>query len=349
MLDLLIRLILSSRKTSQDELTDEQLAALGEQLVKGEVSQAEAVVLLDQRARRGDRRSIDEAMEYLAALGMDGEPVLRVASNFYFAYRYYDEAQRHAQTLCYEHERYGRALRQLAIIDVLQGDYVSALVHIDEYLEQNEDDPELRSFQVGALLRSGALTAAAELNRAFGMNPPLDRFLAWRTAGKSFGRFSWHGAPTRSGNLTPGVDVYRVRRVFQETYKQPLSEPVKDMAMLDLQINVGAPIEDVYAAGASAVRAVVVETSGAGSVVESAEFARWAWVNLCRLGYPARFMVGDRYDVHTPHAWVSIHRGQSVQVLECMPQGFNPPIRAQAAVEYRPRWSIDRNLHCYRH
>ena len=340
--------LLGGRQETQEELTEAQLSALGERLIKGEVNSAQATILLLQQVGRGDAQAVGTTLEYLAALGMDGPTVLKIAAEFYLDRRHYAEAQRYAQTLCYEHDRYGSALRTLAILDTLQGDYVTALLHIDEYFERSKEDAVLRLFQLSALLRAGAVGAARELNRQFGMRPHLEAFLIEREQGRGFGRFSWHGTPTRSGEILEGVDLNQMRRFMSNALKNPLGIPVADMPELDRRINAGTYVSDsrryghpdVWVQPASFERTLVGDCE---------DFALWAWTNLCRLGYPARFVAGGWYSEAPNHAWVTIHRGRTVQLLECTPQGFNPVVRASEAIEYRPWWSVDRNLHFYRH
>ena len=346
-LDLIIKVI-RARQGMQEELTEEQLEELGRRLVKGDVNQAQAEILLSKQAEQGDLQAVNSTLEYMAALGMDGQRTLEIASRFYLAHRHYAEAQRHAETLCYEYQRYGPALRMLAMLDVLQGDYVSALVHIEEYNEYNRRDAELLWYQLDALMRSGAINAAAELNREVGLRPELEFFIQNRVSGKSFRKFSWHGRPTRKGAMFEGFDIPRAQRFFADMQRRPLQREVEDLPMLDLLINIGTYVPDQRQFGHPEVwvHPAAFELTMTG---DCEDFALWAWVNLCRLGYPARFMIGGLYTEDLNHAWVSIHRRGTVQVLECTPQGFNPLILAQHAVEYRPWWSVDRNLHFYQH
>ena len=346
-LELIIELIRRYRE-AQEELTEEQADALNERLIKGELNQAQALALLTQRARAGDLRTIGSTLEYFAALGMDGPEVLEIAATTYFEHRHYAEAQRYSQTLCYEHDRYGPALRRLGILDALQGDYIGALVHIEEYVEHHGLDPVLAWYQLDALVRSGALHTAQTLNQELGIDPDLERFLENRAAGRGFRRFSWHGTPTRNGELLEGVDVHRMQRFMSDVIRRPLVRKVPDLAALDTAINEGMYVEDARQFGLPEVwiHPASFELTMAG---DCEDFALWAWVNLCRMGYPARFVIGGRYDEGPNHAWVTIHRGRSIQVLECTPQGYNPLIKAHSAVEYRPWWSMDRQLHCYRH
>ena len=346
MLDLIIGLI-GAQRESQQELTEAQLEAIRERLVRGEIHQAQAMLLLSRQAQRGDIRSVSATMEYLAALGMDGAEALRIAANFYLDRRHYGEAQRYAQTLCYEYDRYGSALRLLAILDTLRGDYVSALLHVDEYLERSAEDLEIRWFQLEALLRSGSLTAAAELNQTVGLRSDIDAFLRYRQS-KGLARFSWHGQPTRSGQVFDSYDVHQIQRFMRDILKRPLQRTVPDFETLDLLINSGTYVSDRRQFGVPDlwVAPAAFEVTLVG---DCEDFALWAWANLCRLGYPARFVIGGWCGEGPNHAWVTIHRGGTVEVLECTPQGFNPTIRASKAIEYRPWWSIDRNLHYYRH
>ena len=344
----LIISIIRARQGQQEDLTDEQLEALANRLIKGEVDRDQAVLLLTQQAVRGDVRAVSTTMEYLSALGMDTRTILRVAADFYLDQRHYTEAHRYAQSLTYHHDRYGPALRRLAILDVLEGDYVSALVHIDEYTAANGPDDELALFQLEALVRSGALMAAETLSRERGLHPSLDEFLHRRRTGHGFSRFSWYGSPTRSGEIFAGVDVFEMQRFLREALKQPLQREADEFAAVDRMINAGVYVPDGRQYGAPDVWILpsMFEMTMTG---DCEDFALWAWVNLCRLGFPARFTIGGWYEDTPNHAWVTIHRGQSVQVLECTPKGFNPLIGAKNAIEYRPRWSVDRKLHCYRH
>lgn len=345
--------LLFARRDPQAPLTDEQLESLQKQLFSGELSEVMAIVLLSQQVYRGDRRAVDTTMAYLSALGFVGAPFLRLAAEFYLSTRDYAEAHRYALTLCYEFDRYGPALRRLAIIDGLRGDYVRSLAHIDEYFEYDPgEDLELRAYQIEYLFRSGAFTAAAESSERWGLHSDLAAFIRGRGAGRGSGpghqRFSWHGAPTRSGQIEEKTDTHQVRRTLSEVLKQPLMLVIDDLGALDRAINEGTYVRGARTLGPPEgwVRPAAFEGTLTGS---SLDFALWAWVHLCRLGMPARLTVGGLYADASNHAWVTFHRGQAVQVMECTPRGFNPPIRARAAFEYRPRWSVDRNLHFYRH
>ncbi len=346
-LELIIELIRRYR-AAQEELTDDQIEALHERLVKGELNQAQALTLLAERARAGDLQTIASTLEYLTALGMDDPQALEIATTTYFEHRHYGEAQRYAQTLCYEHDRYGSALRRLGIIEALLGDYVCALVHIEEYVELHGLDSVLAWHQLEAMLRSGALKAAKAFNQSLGLDPDLERFLHARDTGQGFRRFSWQGTPIRSGAMFDGVDVHGLRRFMADVIRCPLTRVMADLPALDVAINQGRYVPDLHAFGLPDVwiHPASFELSLTG---DCEDFALWAWVNLCGMGYPARFVIGGRYEEEPNHAWVTIHRGRSIQVLECTPQGYNPPIMAHSAVEYRPWWSIDRHLHCYRH
>ena len=347
MLDLIIAL-LGGRAASQDQLTEDQLEAIGEQLIKGEVGAAQAFELLKHQAEQGDLRAVRTTMEYLVALGMDGRRVLEMAATFFMTHRHYVEAHRYAQTLCYEHDRYGAALKRLAILDTLLGDYAMALVHLDEFVQNNKPDLDVLWFKLDAMFRSGALMAARSLSQETGMRPELEAFLGRRLGGKNLGRFSWHGTPVSPGTAVNGFLPERMQTLAKGLLKQPLQREVQDFESLDALINTGTYVSDLtqYEDLSEWVLSATFEVTLTG---DSDEFAMWAWVQLCRLGYPARLMVGGLYQERPNHAWVTVHRGQSVQVLECTPQGFNPLINARNAIEYRPLWSVDRSLYCYRH
>ena len=348
MLDLLVKVI-KAQQGVQDALTEEQREALAQRLAKGEVNRAQAIALLTDQTERGDLEAVTSTMEYLAAMGMANKAALKLATDCYLEHRHYEEAQRYAQMLCYEHDRYGPSLRLLAILDTLNGDYTTALVHFDEFIERNKVDAQLLWFQMEAQFRGGAFASLLQGPGAdLALRPDLEDFLARRAAGKGFSRFSWHGAPTRNGQIFDGVDTHAMQRFLRDVMHTSLQRTVADLPSLDRLINTGTYVSDYRQYGYPEVwiPPASFEMTLTG---DCEDFALWAWVNLCRLGYPARFVVGGWYDEQPNHAWVTIHRGGSIEVLECTPQGYNPLIGARQAVEYRPWWSVDRQLFCYRH
>lgn len=347
-LELLIRMLIDGRQP-QEELSEAQLETFTERLVKGELSRKAALQLLRRRARMGDLEAVETALSYMAALGYDDATTLKLASEFYLDRRHYGEAHRYAQKLCHEHDRYGPALRLLAVLDTLRGDHASALVHADEYMEsRRREDLVLRGYQLEALYRSGATTTAAELAQRLGLRPDLQDFLHRRARGRVFGRFSWRGSPTKSGELFWGHDVHGMQKFFRDMLKAELRNPLPDLASVDRTLNAGTylPDREQFEHVDVWVSPARFEFTLTG---DCEDFALWAWVNLCRQGHKARFVLGGLFHEELNHAWVTIHRGQAIDVLECTPQGYNPPIRAQRAHEYRPMYSVDRNLFWYRH
>ena len=55
-------------------------------------------------------------------------------------------------------------------------------------------------------------------------------------------------------------------------------------------------------------------------------------------------MIGGLYSQDFNHAWVQIYKGSRVRVLECTPAGYNIPIAAASANEYKPMMSLSSNL-----
>ncbi len=339
--------VIWGRDSSQVELTEIQAQRFAEQLQRGELGRIPAMLLLTYQAQGRDPAALRTTMDHLTALGMDGRFALRMATEFFLERRFYLEARRYAQTWCYEHDRYGAALRQLAILDVLVGDYGYALSHATEYLERNEGDTALVDFQLEALLRSGALMAARSLNQAYGLRPRLETFLGRQARGMGLGRFSWPGALTTSGEIRPGFDLDGLRGLGRRLLARAPLRTFTGLERLDEAINAGTE----HSAPALKRPEEWEDPEVFDGRLEGTreDFAAWAWVHLGRLGYPARLVIGGYLQKEPNHAWVTIHRGRSVQVLECTPRGFNPLIKAENAVEYRPWWSMDRNLHCYRH
>lgn len=347
MLELILGLI-RSRQQAQEELTEDQLNEIRDRLAKGEVLPVEAHRLLQRLANDDDLSGVASTLEYMVAMGMTAPATLRTAMVFYWRRRLYADARRYAERLCYEHDRYGAALRDLAILETLEGDYVPALAHIHEYEASQGFDLELMGYQVDALIRSGAYAAAEALIAQTGVRPELAAFLALRRGGSFFQRFSWHGRPSKSTRHVSGFDIAPIRPFVDEARKRPLMAELPDLAALDQRINAGHYVPDARQFGHPDVwiQPSAFEMTLTG---DCEDFALWAWVHLVRMGYPARFVLGGLCQEAPNHAWVTIHRGGDVQVLECTPQGFNPLIRAKQAAEYRPWWSIDRNLHGYWH
>ncbi|MGF1510677.1 MAG: tetratricopeptide repeat protein [Myxococcota bacterium] len=345
---ILLALLFGIRTRPQEELTEAQLERYQEALVKGELRSQDAFRLLERQSENGDRRAVEATLDYMAALGHETEPVVRVAAEFFLAERHYEEAQRYAEKLVYDHSRTPSNLKLLSKTDVLQGDYVSALSHFEELELDGARDRDALEFQLDAMVRSGAFGSALALAERHDLRPEMRSFLEHRSRGRPFPRFSWHGRPSRSGDIFEGHAVSDMRRFMAGVLREPLQHPVPDIQTLDLVINQGVYIPDPsrHQMPEGWAHPVNFELSMTG---DSEDFALWAWSNLCRLGYPARFVLGGRYKGEMNHAWVTLHHAHIVDVLECTPLGYNPTIRAPQAIEYRPMWSVDRSLHWYCH
>ncbi|MEM7679300.1 MAG: hypothetical protein AAF449_25285, partial [Myxococcota bacterium] len=311
--------LIGSSHSSQEELTEDQVKQIRDGLAKGEVLPIQAHRLLQRLADDDDVSGVAITLEYMVAMGMTEPAPLRTATNFYWRRRHYAEARLYAERLCYEHDRYGAALRDLSILESLEGDYVPALAHMHEYDAARGMDPELVWFQVDALLRSGSYTAAEERIAATGVRLEWEGFLARRRGGRFFGRFSWHGRPSRSTRQTSsGLDVAPIRSFVDVARKRPLMGEVPDMATLDRLINSGHYVPDERRFGHPDVW-IQPSAFEPALVGDCEDFALWAWAHLVRLGYPARFVLCGLFKEEPNHAWVTIHRVADIQLLECTP------------------------------
>lgn len=78
------------------------------------------------------------------------------------------------------------------------------------------------------------------------------------------------------------------------------------------------------------------------------DHALWAWVQLVRLGWDARFTAG--FHEEGGHAWIMVHKDGEALVCESTAKrrpGFLR--RARRHPEYEPVWSVDRDCRFYWH
>lgn len=344
LLELLIQLIGSRVDPKAEDLDEAQLEKLMARLVRGKLKSAEALLVLQAQILRGDPRLVSAVLGQLTALGRVDENIARSAAAFFLDQRHYREAQRWAQIVAYDFDDL-RARRLLAIIDVLCGDYEIGLSHAAEYLTSSKTDLELDGFRMEALLRSGATSDLLEFSEARGFDGPTIQFLRRRPR---FGAFSWHGAPTRKGALVGAHDVEAFRGFMRSALRSPELLLCRDGAEVDQRLSAGRYVDDMqrlqHPDAWQSPASFQTHMSG-----DCEDFALWAWAQLVRLGHRARFVLGGLFENELNHAWVSLHGGGQIQVLECTPRPYNNSINARSALEYRPMFSVDHRLFVYRH
>ncbi|MEM1024285.1 MAG: hypothetical protein AAGD10_01425 [Myxococcota bacterium] len=344
LLELLVQLIGSRVDPKAEDLDEGKLEKLMARLVRGRLKPAEALLVLQAQILRGDERAVAAVLDQLTAVGRVDLNIARSAAAFFLDQRHYREAQRWAQIVAYDFDDF-EARRLLAIIDVLCGDYEIGLSHAAEYLTQTKTDVELDGFRMEALLRSGATTDLLEFSERRGFDGPTIQFLRHRPR---FGAFSWQGAPTRKGALVGDHDVERFRNFMRGVLRSPELVLCRDLAEVDQRLSAGHYVDDISRLQHPDVweppESFQVHMRG-----DCEDFALWAWTQLVRMGHRARFVLGGLFANQLNHAWVSIHGGDRIQVLECTPRPYNNAITARAALEYRPMFSVDHRLYVYRH
>jgi len=344
LLELLVQLIGSKVDPKAEQIDEAQLEKLMARLVKGRMKSGEALLILQAQILRNDQRAVSAVLDQLTALGKVDASIAKSAASYYLEQRHYQEAQRWTQIVAYDFQDFD-VRRLLAIVDVLCGDYAIGLSHASEYLTKNRTDAELDAFRMEALLRSGATTDLIEFSEARGYDGPTIDFLRRRPR---FGAFSWPGAPTKKGAMVGEYDVESFRNFMRGALKSPDLQLCEDQAEIDLRLSSGRYVEDLdrlhHPDAWEAPSSFQHHMSG-----DCEDFALWAWAQLCRLGYRARFVLGGLREEEMNHAWVTLHGGDRVRVLECTPKRYNPTINARSAIEYRPHLSIDDRLFVYRH
>lgn len=344
LLELLAQLIGSKMDPEARRIDEAQLEKLMARLVRGRVKSGEALLILQAQILRNDRRAVSAVLSQLTAIGKIDASIAKSAASYFLEQRHYREAQRWAQIVAYDYQDFDMR-RLLAIVDVLCGDYEIGLSHASEYLTKNRPDAELDAFRMEALLRSGATTDLLEFSEERGYDGPTIDFLRRRPR---FGAFSWRGAPTKKGAFVGEHDVESFRKFMRGALKSPDLQLCEDQAEVDLRLSSGRYVDDLdrlhHPDAWEAPSSFQRHMSG-----DCEDFALWAWAQLSRLGHRARFVVGGLHDDEMNHAWVTLHGGDRVRVLECTPKRYNPTINARAALEYRPHLSIDNRLFVYRH
>ena len=128
----------------------------------------------------------------------------------------------------------------------------------------------------------------------------------------------------------------------------PLRFLARDVTEIDLWINSCRYVPDERLFGEVDYWQTPDQTER-NSMGDCEDFAIWAWVQLLRQGTRSRMVLGGLYSDDLNHAWVQIYARGAVGVLECTPTGYNQVIGSRHATEYRPVFSIDKNLRWYAH
>ncbi|MCG8592527.1 MAG: transglutaminase-like cysteine peptidase [Proteobacteria bacterium] len=324
--------------------TPEQIAELELQVHSGALSERRIIAVLERAAREQSIEFVQSLISRIHTSGQRGSEFLYFAIDYSLAVRDLAVASQYASSLkATSTSPAPPAIFRLALVQYLLESYGTAIALFHEYLETDPGSRLAREYLAECHLRQGSLTLAHEAFRQSGsLSPHRSEFL---TQPRSSSQVNWLGRRVSATVMDrPNTRQWRMR-----VLKAPLEVETQSLAEVDRWLNSCQYISDERLFGEADYWQTPAATE-ARRAGDCEDFALWAWVQLLRQGYRCRFVLGGLYSRdQINHAWVQIYLRDQVRVLECTPIGYNIPIMAMHATEYRPIMSLDRSLRWYDH
>ncbi len=328
-------------------ISDQTIDTLEAKLVEGQLSESQALKLLQFYNYTQRPTEAQSALDRILANNLRSEPIISYAVRHYLRKRDYQNAYRYSKHLCYHYGRYGPPLLQLSRLAILLSKYGFATAWLQEYITNKNPKTDIAYYWLGhCFLRQRHFQKAlSHLEMGRGALTPTD-LLNWLIAivggRSSLKKIDWFGRKT-----TP-MEKYQKMKWKDLVLNSPLNFQAKRMTQIDDWINKGKYLSDERLYGESDKWQIPSEFEKIRRG-DCEDFALWTWVQLLRMNIHARFMLGGLYSNELNHAWVCIYGRDGVKVFECTPSEFNVAIDTRNAPEYTPVLSVDKSLTWYLH
>lgn len=260
--------------------------------------------------------------------------------------RQYKRAYRYYLNICYEYDRQGKALLDLAKVAYLNANYRLAINWLEEYISHN-------SLELSEALYW--LQLCYLRNRSY-----RDAYYVYQkyNTGFSYNAVDWLSRIVQDGKRPPPQDWYGKKSKPLDKFikldwryqilNKPLQFKAKSIADIDLWINKATYVSDERLFNTADFWQLPVDFEQ-NKTGDCEDFALWVWVQLLRLRINARFVIGGLFSTEINHAWVQLYLRNEIRVFECTPQQNNVSISVRNAPEYFPIFSIDGYLKTYSH
>jgi predicted transglutaminase-like cysteine proteinase len=335
-----------SKREETSARSEEKMRAYEHDLLTRAFSEEKALQLLRLYLTKGEHDKARAFLAKVSSMGQVSRSLRQFALKFSLHVRDYRDAYKHAEILCYEHDRYGEPLLQLAEIAYVLERYSLATGWLHEYIERHRRAAKAHELLALCYLRQRDFEKALDRFGELGDTSANFLIAQWLSeileGGRRLRSQDWFGRKKRGLGRLESLDWKN--RVLNS----PLSFQARSLGEIANWINGCRYVTDERLFGEADHWQVPADLEQR-RVGDCEDFSLWAWVQLLRLNYNARLVLGGLCSEESDHAWVCMYTGNGVKVLECTPTGYNMPLSARNAPEYLPMWSMDRSLIFYEH
>jgi predicted transglutaminase-like cysteine proteinase len=323
-----------------------KILQLENKVFQGTIKESYILQLLHFYKINNRAKKFKNLVELALQSNIRSKKILEIAISYFLHQCDYKSAYYYSEALCYQYDRTGESLLQLAHSAILLNNYNIASNWLEEYIQHNNLRPDIAYLYLGdCALRQHFYRDALNYYKKSNINLnniKIDWLSSIAEDGKKPIKKNWLGE-----KIKPMPKLIKINWK-NDIINHPLNYYAETFNDIDKWINFGTYVSDqrLYGEADKWISPSKFENIRQG---DCEDFALWVWVQLIKMKVNARFVLGGLFTNEIDHAWVSIYTRNDVKVFECTPNTHNIQISSKNTPEYLPIYSIDKYLNHYKH